>query len=155
MSCHADFPASVQLCTTFTQPSVSTSQSTPQRIGKPQQIRLRIDAPIILSYMIAGVWSFMTAKWSLGLVIYGHRQSPPILSIISAPNLFSWLTTPGTSGCFWRSTPFSKMAETISSAADCQMIYCDICDRYIAEIQIYRRNIGLAKINLSPSHRCL
>ena len=25
------------------------------------------------SWMIAGVWSFMAAKWSLGLVIYGHK----------------------------------------------------------------------------------
>ena len=25
------------------------------------------------SWMIAGVWSFMAAKWSLGLVMYGHK----------------------------------------------------------------------------------
>lgn len=35
--------------------------------------------PIEDSYMIAGVWSFMTAKWSLGLVIYGHRYKRMLL----------------------------------------------------------------------------
>ena len=47
--------------------------SVPHRGQVLHSIRFRIDTSIMLSYMIAGVWSFMTAKWSLGLVIYGHR----------------------------------------------------------------------------------
>ena len=53
-----------------------------------------------------------------------HLSLLPI--IISIPIFHADLTIPGTSGCFSRSIPFSKMAQRIISAADCQ-IYCDIC----------------------------
>lgn len=53
-----------------------------------------------------------------------HLSLLPI--IIYIPIFHADLTIPGTSGCFSRSIPFSKMAQRIISAADCQ-IYCDIC----------------------------